>query len=157
MLDEKAQIHIPFRRGKTLTGTARYTSVNSHRGFEQSRRDDLESVGYILIYFAKHELPWQGVKANTKEQKYDKILESKANTSVETLCKGLPTEFATFFHYVKNLNFEDVPDYKYLKTLFRQIMKRNGWQYNFEYDWINMKKNNIVTTSWWFCHFLLVF
>jgi serine/threonine protein kinase len=76
--DPKTGTHIPYRDGKSLTGTARYASVNTHIGIEQSRRDDLESIGYILMYFLKGTLPWMGMQGKTKEAKYDAIKERKA-------------------------------------------------------------------------------
>ena len=75
---------------KNLTGTARYTSINTHLGIEQSRRDDLEALGYIFIYFFKGILPWQGLKAKTKAQKYEKISDKKLSTPIDELCKGSP-------------------------------------------------------------------
>ena len=59
-------------------------------GIEQSRRDDLESLGYVLMYFLRGTLPWQGLKANTKKQKYERILEKKISTSTDVLCKAFP-------------------------------------------------------------------
>lgn len=83
--------HIPFRRGKPLIGTARYASISTHAGIEQSRRDDLESVMYTLIYFMRGKLPWQGLKETSKEGKYKQIMELKRNTPIETLCEGVPS------------------------------------------------------------------
>lgn len=85
--------HIAFKTGKNITGTARYCSINTHRGYEQSRRDDLESIGYVLVYFLKGILPWQGLKVREHEDHYDKIHEKKKNTTSAELCKGLPGIF----------------------------------------------------------------
>ena len=89
--DQKTGHHIPYKNNKSMTGTARYASVNTHIGIEQSRRDDLEGVCYVLMYFLRGGLPWQGLAARAKHEKYRKILEVKMSTSVETLCKGFPS------------------------------------------------------------------
>lgn len=102
---------------------------------EQSRRDDLESIGYMLLYFLRGSLPWQGLKATTKRQKYDKILEKKVSTSSEVLCKHFPIEFRTFFEHVRALGFDDRPDYDYLKRLFRDLFFRRGCTYDGIFDW----------------------
>merc|ERR1712031_142836 len=81
--DPKSGEHIPYRDGKNLTGTARYASVNTHLGIEQSRRDDLEALGFVLMYFNKGSLPWQGLKGNSKKEKYDRIMEKKMSTPIE--------------------------------------------------------------------------
>ncbi|KAH1195030.1 Casein kinase 1-like protein 6 [Glycine max] len=124
--DLQTHRHIPYRENKNLTGTARYASVNTHLGIEQSRRDDLESLGYVLMYFLRGSLPWQGLKAGTKKQKYDKISEKKMSTSIEVLCKSYPSEFVSYFNYCRTLRFEDKPDYSYLKRLFRDLFIREG-------------------------------
>ncbi|GLU03658.1 hypothetical protein SLE2022_208460 [Rubroshorea leprosula] len=137
--DLQTHKHIPYRENKNLTGTARYASVNTHLGIEQSRRDDLESLGYVLMYFLRGSLPWQGLKAGTKKQKYDKISEKKVSTPIEVLCKSYPTEFVSYFHYCRALRFEDKPDYSYLKRLFRDLFIREGYQFDYVFDWTVLK------------------
>ncbi|KAI5080702.1 hypothetical protein GOP47_0003885 [Adiantum capillus-veneris] len=137
--DPSTHQHIPYRDNKNLTGTARYASVNTHLGIEQSRRDDLESLGYVLMYFLKGSLPWQGLKANTKKQKYERICEKKTSTSIESLCKSYPTEFSSYFHYCRSLRFDDKPDYAYLKRIFRDLFIREGFQFDYVFDWTILK------------------
>lgn len=143
--DPRTHRHIPYREGKNLTGTARYASINTHMGIEQSRRDDLESLGYVLMYFLRGSLPWQGLKANTKKQKYERILERKISTSTEMLCKGFPAEFRSYFEHVRSLRFDDRPDYDYLKRLFRELFFRKGFEYDNLFDWeiLNMQNQRI--------------
>ncbi|GAU33939.1 hypothetical protein TSUD_357390 [Trifolium subterraneum] len=131
--------HIPYRENKNLTGTARYASMNTHLGIEQSRRDDLESLGYVLMYFLRGSLPWQGLKAGTKKQKYERISEKKVSTSIESLCLGYPSEFASYFHYCRSLRFDDKPDYAYLKRLLRDLFIREGFQFDYVFDWTILK------------------
>lgn len=117
--DPHTRHHIVYREDKNLTGTARYASINAHLGIEQSRRDDMESLGYVMMYFNRGVLPWQGMKANTKQQKYEKISEKKMSTPIEVLCKGSPAEFSMYLNYCRSLRFEEQPDYMYLRQLFR--------------------------------------
>ncbi len=84
--------HIKYQDGKNFLGTSRYASINTHRGLEQSRRDDLESLGYVLVYLLKGKLPWQDVTALGKDQEYKKILEMKLSIQVDYLCEWLPSE-----------------------------------------------------------------
>ncbi|KAF8304844.1 putative casein kinase [Trypanosoma cruzi] len=133
--DPRTHQHIPYKEGKSLTGTARYCSINTHLGIEQSRRDDLEGIGYILMYFLRGSLPWQGLKAHTKQEKYSRISERKQTTPVETLCKGFPAEFAAYLNYTRSLRFEDKPDYSYLKRLFRELFIREGYHVDYVFDW----------------------
>eukprot|EP00448_Togula_jolla_P019092 CAMPEP_0170577196 /NCGR_PEP_ID=MMETSP0224-20130122/4796_1 /TAXON_ID=285029 /ORGANISM="Togula jolla, Strain CCCM 725" /LENGTH=403 /DNA_ID=CAMNT_0010900087 /DNA_START=18 /DNA_END=1229 /DNA_ORIENTATION=+ len=130
-----SQQHIPYRENKSLTGTARYASINAHLGVEQSRRDDLEAIGYVLMYFIRGVLPWQGFQATTKEEKYHKIMESKRTTAVETLCKGYPAVFASYLNYCRALRFEDRPDYAYLRRLFKDLFMREGFVNDGMFDW----------------------
>ncbi|KAM5563420.1 casein kinase 1-like protein 7 [Rosa sericea] len=145
--DLQTHKHIPYRENKNLTGTARYASVNTHLGIEQSRRDDLESLGYVLMYFLRGSLPWQGLKAGTKKQKYDKISEKKMSTPIEVLCRSHPSEFVSYFHYCRSLRFEDKPDYSYLKRLFRDLFIREGYQFDYVFDWTVLKYPQIGGSS----------
>jgi len=116
---------------------------------DQSRRDDLESLGYILIYFLKGELPWQGLKAKTMKEKYEKIMEKKISSSIETLCKGFPgkllnltsmiDEIPAFIHYTRDLKFDDRPDYGFLKRLFKTMFEKEKLEFDNEFDWLNTK------------------
>lgn len=127
--------HIKYREGKGLTGTARYASINTHLGIEQSRRDDLESLGYVFLYFLKGVLPWQNLKAKTIKEKYEKIKEKKILTKLEDLCRGFPEAFIEYCSYCRKLKFIDKPDYSYLKTLFKTFFVNQGLDYDFQYDW----------------------
>jgi serine/threonine protein kinase len=133
--DPRTQQHIPYKENKNLTGTARYASVNAHLGLEQSRRDDLESVGYVLLYLLVGSLPWQGLKANTKHEKYQRIMDKKMSTAIETLTRGLPVEFSKYFSYVKALKFDDRPDYSFLRQLFQELSVKEGFESNSAFDW----------------------
>lgn len=90
---------------------------------EQSRRDDMESLGYVMLYFCRGSLPWQGLKAATKKQKYDRIMEKKMTTPTEVLCRGFPNEFAIYLNYTRSLRFDDKPDYSYLRKIFRDLFE----------------------------------
>jgi serine/threonine protein kinase len=133
--------HIPFSNKKKLVGTVRYASLNSHRGYELSRRDDLESIGYMLIYFLKGSLPWQGIgqKGMTRDEKYNLIYECKKNVSLEQLCAGLPIEFKLYMEHVRSLSFEEKPNYNYLYNLFTQLFKKKRYTYDQVYDWSRVK------------------
>ncbi|KAI8607173.1 kinase-like domain-containing protein [Chytriomyces sp. MP71] len=137
--DPKTHLHIPYKENKNLTGTARYVSINTHLGVEQSRRDDLESLGYVLMYFCRGSLPWQGLKAATKKQKYDRIMEKKMTTPADHLCRGFPNEFVVYLNYTRSLRFDDKPDYSYLRKLFRDLFVREGFHYDYVFDWTVVK------------------
>ncbi|XP_036299112.1 casein kinase I [Pipistrellus kuhlii] len=138
--DNRTKQHIPYREDKNLTGTVRYASINAHLGIEQSRRDDLESLGYVLMYFNKTNLPWQGITAATKKQKYEKICEKKMATDVDALCSDYPAEFAMYLNYCRGLRFEETPDYAYLKQLFRTLFRNLNLSYDFVFDWTLLKQ-----------------
>ncbi|KAF2588428.1 hypothetical protein F2Q70_00042153 [Brassica cretica] len=145
--DLQTHRHIPYRENKNLTGTARYASVNTHLGVEQSRRDDMEAVGYVLIYFLKGSLPWQGLKAGTRKQKYGRISEKKVSTPIEVLCRNQPSEFVSYFRYCRSLRFDDKPDYSYLKRLFRDLFIREGYQFDYVFDWTVLKHPQTGSSS----------
>ncbi|XP_065333249.1 casein kinase I isoform X2 [Cloeon dipterum] len=145
--DSRTRQHIMYREDKNLTGTARYASINAHLGIEQSRRDDMESLGYVLMYFNRGSLPWQGLKAATKKQKYEKISEKKMSTPVEVLCKGFPAEFAMYLNYSRGLRFEEAPDYMYLRQLFRILFRTLSFQYDYTFDWTMLKQKAVMTSS----------
>lgn len=132
-------IHRPYKDGKNLTGTARYASLNTHIGIEQSRRDDLESLGFLLIYFFKGKLPWQGLKAENKRTKYERIYKVKKETSINELCTGCPNELFLFMTHVRNLKYAEYPDYFYLLSLFDTGLKTRGLDDDGKFDWIGHK------------------
>ena len=139
--DSKTGLHIPYRDGKSLTGTARYASINTHLGIEQSRRDDIEALGYMMVYFLKGSLPWQGMVINDPKKKYDKIKKLKYDIKLEDLCAGLPRECIKFIQYARDMKFEDRPDYSYLRGLLRKAAKNNGLNFDSsKFDWI-IKEN----------------
>ena len=129
-------VQYPYIKKKKLTGTARYASIHALEEYEQSRRDDLESVGYVLLYFLRGSLPWQGLKVKTKEARYQKILEKKKEITCEELCKNFPNEFQIYLTYSRNLGYTDDPDYDMLKGLFSSLLcDKMGENFDFIYDW----------------------
>ena len=136
--DTKTGLHLPQIDGKTLTGTARFASINTHLGIEQSRRDDIEALGYMMVYFLKGHLPWQGLQYTDSKKCFEKIKKIKKETSLETLCTGLPKEIITFIQYARNMKFEDKPNYSYLRALMRKIAAKNGVKMDYnKFDWID--------------------
>ncbi|KAH8116842.1 kinase-like protein [Phellopilus nigrolimitatus] len=133
--DPKTKQHIPYRERKSLSGTARYMSINTHLGREQSRRDDLEALGHVFLYFLRGSLPWQGLKAATNKQKYEKIGEKKQTTPIKELCDSFPEEFSIYLNYVRKLGFEETPDYEFLRELFSKVLKNLGEADDSRYDW----------------------
>ena len=127
--------HYPLVVKKGLTGTPRYASINALKGYEQSRRDDLESFGYVMMYLLRGELPWQGIIAKSKEERNKKILEKKLGTTSSELCDGFPIEFEKYLDYVKNLEYTETPDYEMLRDLLMNIMKQNNLRYDYVFDW----------------------
>lgn len=127
--------HIEYIDGKSFTGTARYASIYTHLGIEQGRRDDLESLGYNLLYFLRGSLPWQGIKVKSNKEKYKRILDIKMNLSSRKLCENYPQEFCIFIEYSRSLHFEQKPDYDYIKGLFSRVFLRFQFEKDFIYKW----------------------
>ena len=135
--------HIKFNNLKKSIGNLRYISINGNRGYEQSRRDDLESLGYMLIYLSKNSLPWVNpeiLKIKNKIKKYEITLKLKQSIKPEKLCAGLPIEFIKYINYCRNLEFEQDPNYNYLRNLFTTILTRNKQKNDLNFFWINNKK-----------------
>ena len=127
--------HIKYNENKRLIGTARYASINALKGCEQGRRDDMEALGYVLMYFLKGNLPWQGLKLNKGDDRYRKIYEIKKKTTPEELCVGFPKQFQEYIRYTRNLSFEQEPDYNYLKKLLYSVMDKYEFSLDYLYDW----------------------
>jgi serine/threonine protein kinase len=140
--DPKTHEHIKPKEGKSLTGTARYASINTHDGKEQSRRDDLESIAYMLIYFLKGKLPWQGFKEKNAEKKFTLIGEMKEKISTDEICEGCPNEFKQFLEEVRLLEFTEEPNYSHYKELFRSLFIDRGFCYDYEFDWVLHAEQN---------------
>ena len=142
--DPRTLKHGPPAEHKSMTGTARYASVNAMRGLEQSRRDDLESLGYVWMYLLRGSLPWQGLPAKTQAEKMRKIADTKAGTKFEDLCQGFPSAFVEYFRRVRSLKFDEEPNYFELKNLFRELFLRYGFAWDYRYDWTNnFRRQNI--------------
>jgi len=140
---DKNNVHIKYRDGKDLTGTARYASINTHKGIEQSRRDDIEALGYIFVYFMKGCLPWQGLKAKNIKEKYEKIKKKKIGTKLEDLCKDLPNEIITFIKYSRDLKFDEKPNYDYLRGLIKKICEEYQLYFDFSlFDWVDKQNKD---------------
>ena len=141
--DAKSQQHIPYRENRNLTGTARYASLNAHLGIEQSRRDDLEAIGYCLVYFLASKLPWQNLQANNRAERYAKIAEIKLRMPIEYACQGLPLEICNYMQYVRTLRFEDRPDYSGIRGAFKRLLAKEGHEYDHLYDWVMINQQHL--------------
>eukprot|EP00051_Salpingoeca_urceolata_P010290 m.125316 g.125316 ORF g.125316 m.125316 type:complete len:375 (+) comp16649_c2_seq1:162-1286(+) len=134
-IDPETGKHIPYREHKSLTGTARYMSINTHLGREQSRRDDLEALGHMLTYFLRGSLPWQGLKADTLKQRYQMIGDTKRKTPIDVLCQDFPPQVGKYLHYCRTLDFFQLPDYNYLRQLWWDMFESQGFKDDGVYDW----------------------
>ena len=137
-----SQRHYKLTTGLNFVGTLRYASLNSHKGIRQSRRDDLESMIYILIYFLKGKLPWQDVKAKNKDERYKLIQQIKTKVSINSLCEDIPSEFADLLSYIKSLEFSARPSYSKFYFCFQNIINKLNCEQiqekNYNYIWERM-------------------
>ena len=131
--------HYEIKEENKLIGTARFASINAMEGLSQSRRDDLESLGYMLIYFLKGKLPWQNFLIKNKEERYNKIKQTKKEIAINELCSNCPEEIGQYITYVKKLKYEEEPNYNYIKNLFYEILNKTGNKFDYLYDWDNTK------------------
>ena len=132
--------HIKYVFGKNLTGTARYASLAALKGAEQSRRDDMEAMGYVWVYLLKGALPWMGLHGDGKRNKYQAICDCKARTTFEALCEGIPKEFVEYFKMVRDLQFQARPPYAEFRRMFRELFIRLGFVYDYMFDWRDPRK-----------------
>jgi serine/threonine protein kinase len=136
--DPSSHQHIEYRDGKVVKGTLHYASLNACRGAELSRRDDLEALGNVLLYFLRGSLPWQKLpRAFTKRVQFERLASMKATMSFQELCAGLDGqhELIEYFNYCRGLAFKECPDYGYLRRLFTEALARDGHSYDMVYDW----------------------
>jgi serine/threonine protein kinase len=127
--------HIDYKTNVSFTGSFRFSSLRNHKGIEQSRRDDLESIGYMLIYFLKGKLPWQGLTASTKAKRSKQIYQIKKDTTLDVLCDGIPKEFLLYMKYCTNLKFNQTPNYEVLRNLFISLFNMCNYDLDYIYDW----------------------
>merc|ERR1712084_34759 len=118
-----------------MGGTARYVSINTHKGYEQSRRDDLEATGHMFMYFLRGKLPWSGLQAKTAAEKFNKILSKKNSTPLVDLCAGFPEVFQNFLHHARELEFTQCPDYEMAQRNFRGLAQKEGAKHDHEFEW----------------------
>jgi len=133
--------HIKFSINNNITGTPRYCSINGLRGAEQSRRDDLESLFYVIIYFFRGNLPWQNLKIKSRQERFNRINYLKKNISYKILCKNLPQELYNFGTYIKRLKFEEDPDYNFLRNCFDSILKKINEKNDNKFSWLTNFKS----------------
>jgi casein kinase 1 len=137
----ESQVHIPFQSGKSLIGTPRYASVNNHRGIEQSRRDDLEALAYLLLYFLCGRLPWQdtertkSVVKGKKQTSFEDIAAWKERVNAADICPGAPKELIALVQYSQALGFYEKPDYERLRAMLSNLFDARGFVRDNRFDW----------------------
>jgi casein kinase 1 delta/casein kinase I family protein HRR25 len=126
-----------------LGGTVNYASLRNHRRQQQSWGDDMESLGYMLVYFTRGSLPWEGLKARTTDELNEKIGQMKESMSGEEICRGLPDEFAKYIDNMRSLGFGKKPNYSGLRLQFRRLFLRMGFEHNGVFDWTERLFNEL--------------
>ena len=133
---------------RNIIGTMRYISMNTHQGYEQGKRDDLESLFYIIIYFIKGELPWQNIKCKTRAEKYSKIYEIKKKvTDNKELVEGLPIEMEKILEYILELNFFEKPNYLMINKTIEIILDKLNLSNDLQFDWYYLDFLNFLYLS----------
>ena len=141
-------VHLPMSPKLSVTGTAKFSSINAITGYTQSRRDDLESIGYVLIYLAKGSIPWGNIQGKTKQEMYSRILAKKLAVPINELCNGLPIQFCDYIKYCRELRYEECPNYAYLKNLFFYVLQGMGESIDYKYDWDdNLNESNLMDNN----------
>ena len=133
---DRTKKHIQFSITKTMIGTARYASMNALSGLQLSRRDDLESLCYVILYFLTKKLPWQGIKAETVDKRYKKIYKKKAELEQWEKFKLIPKEIQCFVKYCRNLGFAEEPNYKLMKNYFYELLDKSNFEVDNNFSWI---------------------
>jgi len=136
--------HSSMRMKLSLTGTARYASINAHKGIEQSRRDDLEAIGHMLVYFLRGSLPWSGLEAKTQEEKYRKIREKKESVPLDELCAGFPDAFKIYLKTCRDMDFKERPNYNALRKLFHDVREQEEIADDHSFEWLGEKELNAL-------------
>eukprot|EP00928_Gymnodinium_smaydae_P063976 TRINITY_DN47425_c0_g1_i1.p1 TRINITY_DN47425_c0_g1~~TRINITY_DN47425_c0_g1_i1.p1 ORF type:complete len:324 (+),score=35.01 TRINITY_DN47425_c0_g1_i1:51-1022(+) len=130
-----SQKHVLIDKDHPLMLPSCFLSINAHLGLEQSRRDDLESLGYIFVYFLSGYLPWERIQAATKQERIERVLNAKMFTPIHQLCQDLPLEIADLCTYIACLQFDEDPDYEHLKLPLRKLFLREGRLCDSPFDW----------------------
>ena len=147
-IGEKKNVNLLcIKKEKIVVGTVRYISMNAHLGNEQCKKDDLESLAYIMVYFIKGELPWQNIKAKSRKEKYSKIYKLKKKMVPNELCDFLPEEMKTFLNYILNLNVKVRPDYSKLMNLINNLMNKYSYCNDLQFDWYSASFLNMLYNS----------
>ncbi|EIE25163.1 casein kinase I, partial [Coccomyxa subellipsoidea C-169] len=139
--DHKSGDHIPYRENVILKSAFFFTGINGHLGIERSRRDDLESLGNMLMYFLRGSLPWQDSYTSRSTQGLERLRRKMLATSINSLCSGFPNKFAEYLKYCRCLRFDEQPDYAYLRQMFRDLFQREGFQWDDKFCWTPKKQD----------------